>query len=158
MMQSRWGILVLVLLAQAGWGDAPKGKVVRSDKEWKQRLTPEQYRVLREAATERPNTGEYLHTKEPGTYHCAACDNELFASTTKFDSGCGWPSFFAVAAKDRVTLLQDKSHGMVRVEVRCARCDGHLGHVFEDGPDPTGQRYCMNSVALKFKPKVSGKK
>jgi peptide-methionine (R)-S-oxide reductase len=146
-------VYLVALLALVGAAGARPDKVVKSDKEWRQQLTPEQYEVLRKAATERPGSGEYLHHKQAGTYCCAGCGNELFASDTKFDSGCGWPAFFAVAAKDRVRLLQDTTFGMTRVEVRCARCDGHLGHVFDDGPAPTGQRYCINSVCLKFKPK-----
>ena len=139
--------LMLPLLALA----APP-KVVKTDAEWKKLLTPARYEVLRQSATEPAFQGEYTDTKEKGTYYCAACGSELFKSDTKFHSGCGWPSFFAVAAKDKVRLLNDDSHGMHRIEVRCASCDGHLGHVFEDGPKPTGLRYCINSISLKFKP------
>lgn len=124
-----------------------------SDQQWRQRLTPEQYHVLRQKGTEQAFTGEYTDLDEPGTYRCAACDAELFSSRHKFHSGCGWPSFYTALAGDRVKLQSDFSHGMVRTEVLCARCGGHLGHVFEDAPDqPGGQRYCINSVALKFVP------
>jgi peptide-methionine (R)-S-oxide reductase len=129
------------------------GQVVKSDAEWRKELTPEQYAVLREKGTERAFTGEYDHTFKPGTYACAACGNELFTSETKFNSGCGWPAFYAAKAGDRVKLHTDLSHGMKRVEVTCARCGSHLGHIFDDAPDqPTGQRYCINSVSLKFIP------
>jgi peptide-methionine (R)-S-oxide reductase len=128
-------------------------KVTRTDAEWRQRLTPEQYRVLRQAGTERAFTGELTDTTTPGTYLCAACDAELFHAQHKFHSGCGWPSFYTAAAGDRVTLRTDRTHGMTRTEVLCSTCDSHLGHVFDDAPDqPTGQRYCINSVSLKFVP------
>lgn len=127
--------------------------VVKSDEEWRKILTPEQYKVLRQKGTERAFTGEYDHKFEKGTYVCAACGLELFTSDTKFDSGCGWPAFYAAKAGDRVKLTEDNSYGMHRVEVTCARCGSHLGHVFDDAPDkPTGQRYCINSVSLKFIP------
>lgn len=122
-------------------------KVRLSDDEWKKRLTPEQYRVLRQAGTERAGTGKYDKTKTPGTYACAACGQELFVSDAKFDSGCGWPAFFA-PIKDALTTHVDYKIGYARIEVRCGRCDSHLGHVFDDGPPPTGQRYCINSVCL----------
>jgi peptide-methionine (R)-S-oxide reductase len=128
-------------------------KVVRSEDEWKQLLNSEQYRVLREKGTERPFVNKYDKHFQPGTYACAACGLELFTSETKFNSGCGWPAFYASKAGDRVTLTPDFSHGMVRTEVTCARCDSHLGHIFDDAPQtPTGQRYCINSVSLKFIP------
>jgi peptide-methionine (R)-S-oxide reductase len=126
--------------------------VEKTDTDWKETLTPEQYRVLREKGTERPFTGEYHQTKQKGTYACAACGNPLFASETKFDSGTGWPSFWAPLNDDSVETREDRSLWMTRTEVLCKSCGGHLGHVFEDGPEPTGQRYCMNSVALKLKP------
>lgn len=125
--------------------------VSMTDVDWKEKLTPEQYRVLREKGTEAPFSGKYVHTKDDGTYHCAACDAELFSSETKFDSGSGWPSFTDVAQTGAVTLSTDTSHGMVRTEVMCAQCGSHLGHVFDDGPGPNGQRYCINSVSLDLK-------
>lgn len=124
-----------------------------TDAEWRERLTPEQYRVLREQGTERAFVGRYVRTKEPGVYRCAACETPLFRSEEKFDSGSGWPSFTDVVAQGNVRLRDDHSHGMHRIEVACARCGGHLGHLFDDGPrDQTGLRYCINSVALDFRP------
>ena len=125
-------------------------KVTKTEEEWKAELTPTQYRVLREKATERPFTGRLLDNKEEGIYVCAACGTELFSSNAKFESGSGWPSFFAPIAEENVATERDDSLGMRRVEVLCKRCGGHLGHVFDDGPRPTGLRYCVNSVSLDF--------
>jgi peptide-methionine (R)-S-oxide reductase len=124
-------------------------KLVLNDEEWRKRLTPEEYQVLRGHGTERAWTGCFLGTKEAGTYVCAGCGNPLFKSGVKFESGSGWPSFTQPLQPDSVTEYTDRSHGMIRTEVRCGRCDGHLGHVFPDGPPPTGLRYCINSVAMK---------
>lgn len=124
-----------------------------TEEEWRVRLNPEQFRVLRQAGTERAFTGKYVNTEESGTYRCAACGNVLFDSSCKYHSGCGWPSFTEAVRPDAVELLEDRSHGMVRTEVRCARCHSHLGHVFNDGPrDRGGLRYCMNSIALDLQP------
>lgn len=126
-------------------------KVTKSDDEWKAELTPEEYAVLRQAATERPWTGELLDENREGVYRCKACGQELFRSTAKFDSHCGWPSFYIPSEQDAVELLRDSTLGMERVEVRCADCGSHLGHVFDDAPQtPTGDRFCMNSVSLAF--------
>jgi peptide-methionine (R)-S-oxide reductase len=128
-------------------------QVNKSDDEWRAQLAPEQYRVLREAATERPWSGKYVNNHDDGTYRCAACGAVLFDASTKFESGTGWPSFYEPAVAEAVELVDDSSHGMARTEVRCRRCGSHLGHVFDDGPQPTGQRFCMNSLALDFEPK-----
>jgi peptide-methionine (R)-S-oxide reductase len=128
-------------------------KIARTETEWREALTPEQYSVLREKGTEAPFSGEYDHTFEPGTYHCAGCGAVLFESDTKYDSGCGWPAFFAPANGDAIDEEVDTSYGMVRTEVLCASCGGHLGHVFPDGPHPTGIRYCINSAALQLEEK-----
>ena len=128
-------------------------RVRKSDEEWRKQLTPEQYAVARQKGTERAFTGKYWDCHEDGTYRCVCCGNELFDASTKFDSGTGWPSFTAPLSPSRVRLEVDRSHGMVRTEVLCGRCDAHLGHVFEDGPGPTGQRFCMNSCSLDLEKK-----
>ena len=124
----------------------------KSDKEWKMELSPAQYKVLRQCGTEPPFSGKFVHHKGNGMYVCAACGNELFSSDTKFDSGSGWPSFWEKANPDSIETKKDRSFGMVRIEVVCKKCGGHLGHVFDDGPNPTGLRYCINSLSLDFKP------
>lgn len=126
--------------------------MTKSDQDWQQQLTAEQYRVTRQCGTEAPGTGKWLHNKAAGTYQCVCCGGVLFASDTKYDSGSGWPSFWAAAENANVKRVKDTSHGMVRTEVRCGTCDAHLGHVFDDGPQPTGQRFCINSAALDFEP------
>ena len=129
-------------------------KIAKTDDQWKEELSPEQYQVLRGAATEPPFTGKYVHTKDDGTYRCAGCGAELFNSDTKFDSGSGWPSFTEPADLESVELREDRSHFMVRTEVVCKNCGGHLGHVFDDGPGPTGKRFCINSCALDLDAKI----
>ncbi|MBV8692849.1 MAG: peptide-methionine (R)-S-oxide reductase MsrB [Actinobacteria bacterium] len=127
-------------------------EVSKTDEEWRQALSPEQYEVLRKKGTERPFTGKYVDVKDKGVYRCAGCGAELFSSDTKFESGTGWPSFYEPANRENVELHEDRSHGMVRTEVTCKKCGGHLGHVFDDGPRPTGQRYCINSCSLELDP------
>jgi len=131
-------------------------EIEKTDEQWRAELTREEYRVLRKGGTERAGTGEYVDTKTEGVYRCRACGNELFRSATKFDSHCGWPSFYDVSGSDAVELLEDRSFGMLRTEVRCRRCGSHLGHVFPDAPQtPTGDRYCINSVSVKLEPASS---
>ena len=142
--------------ARLKYNDVMDKKVEKTEEEWKKELTPEQYAVCREKGTERPFTGEYYKSKESGTYKCVACGNELFDSNTKFESGTGWPSFYQPIAADNVETEDDTSYGMRRTEVMCSHCGAHLGHVFPDGPRPTGLRYCINSVALKLDKKNAG--
>ena len=125
-------------------------KIEKTEQEWQSELTAEQYRILREKGTERPFTGGYDHVFAPGTYSCAGCGAELFTAETKYDSGCGWPAFYAPASHEAIDEETDRSYGMIRTEVMCASCGGHLGHVFPDGPAPTGQRYCINSASLRL--------
>ncbi len=131
-------------------------KIAKTDEEWRQELTPEQYQITRLAGTERPFTGKYHDSKDPGTFHCVCCDTPLFNSGEKYDSGTGWPSFWQPVTEDAVETKVDRAYGMVRNEVVCAKCDAHLGHVFPDGPPPTGLRYCMNSASLDLKSEDEG--
>lgn len=132
-------------------------KVVKTDEQWKKELSPEQYYILRQKGTERPNTGVLLNHKEDGLYTCAACGNELFKSDQKFDSHCGWPSFDD-QIEGAINTIKDTTHGMIRTEITCAKCDGHLGHIFDDGPTETGMRYCVNSVSIGFKKDTTDRK
>ena len=143
-------VLFTTLYAQQEKDNNMSKKVIKSDAEWATCLTPEEYKILREKGTEMAFTGKYYNHKEDGTYTCAGCDYELFSSETKFDSGTGWPSFYQALDKDRIIEKEDNTLGMTRVEILCARCESHLGHVFNDGPTPPGLRYCVNSVSLDF--------
>jgi peptide-methionine (R)-S-oxide reductase len=134
--------------------DGQPRKVVKSDAEWRAQLDPMQFEVTRHAATERAFTGKYWDHWKPGVYHCVGCGAPLFDASTKFDAGCGWPSYFEPIRGEIVERVTDRSHGMVRVEVRCKDCGAHLGHVFPDGPEPTGERFCINSASLDFEPKI----
>ena len=158
-------LLLLITLVACGQQKAKKNspsvtsivKIKKTEAEWKQQLSPEEYNILREKGTELAFSGKYWDNHEDGIYYCAACNQELFASQTKFESGTGWPSFYQPIRKELIAIGTDTSYGMVRDEVVCSRCGGHLGHVFEDGPKPTGLRYCLNSASLKFEKKNEAK-
>ena len=145
-------VAMLITMSMAGQTDTTDmtKQIKKTEKDWQKELTPEQYKVLRQCGTEPPFTGKYYKNKEDGTYHCAACGALLFTSGTKYDSGSGWPSFYDVVDKKNIEEVVDTSHGMHRIEIKCAHCGSHLGHVFPDGPKPTGLRYCVNSVSLDF--------
>lgn len=146
-------LIFFIALTSIGQTKDTTMKENKSEKQWQNELTDEQYKILRQCGTEPAFTGKYYKHKESGDYNCAACGELLFSSETKFDSGSGWPSFYAPADKKNIKEVLDSSHGMVRTEIKCAHCDSHLGHVFPDGPKPSGQRYCVNSISLDFKKK-----
>jgi peptide-methionine (R)-S-oxide reductase len=144
-------LLLVFCFASYGQGNL-KFSIMKTESEWKKKLTSDQYKVLREKGTEPPYSGKLCTNKSNGTYVCAGCGNELFKSDTKYDSGCGWPSFYDANGNDKIVTQMDYSYDMIRTEIMCAKCGGHLGHVFDDGPAPTGQRYCVNSLSMNFIP------